>query len=71
MPKRKYIAEEDDSNDGYADAQCPECGAILNVRFRRGRDWRKLQCRVCHKRVTVAIEKETAPLIQIGRAGAE
>jgi hypothetical protein len=71
MTKRKYIAEEEADDDGYADAQCPECGATINARFRRGRNWRRLQCAVCHKQVTVSIEKEETPLIQLRRAGAE
>jgi len=70
MPKRKYIAEDDD-RDGYADAECPECGAIVNARFQPGRDWRKLQCPVCRGHVTVSIKEEQTPLIQIGRAGAD
>jgi uncharacterized Zn finger protein (UPF0148 family) len=70
MPKRKYKAEDDDS-DGYADAECPECGAIVNARFQRGRKWRKLLCPVCRSHVTVSIKEEETPLIQLRRAGAE
>jgi hypothetical protein len=70
MAKRKFIAEDDD-RDGYADAECPECGAIINTRFQRGRNWRRLQCPVCHVNVTVSIQVEETPLIQIRRADAE
>lgn len=71
MPKRKFIAEADADETDYADAECPECGAIVNARFQRGRDWRKLQCPVCRRQVTVSIKEEEASLVQLGRAGAE
>jgi ssDNA-binding Zn-finger/Zn-ribbon topoisomerase 1 len=70
MPKRKFIAEDDD-RDRYADAECPECGATINIHFQRGRDWRRLQCPVCHRHVTVSIQEQEASLIQLRRAGAE
>jgi hypothetical protein len=70
MPKRRFIAEDDDL-DGYADADCPECGAVINAHFQRGRDWRRLQCPVCHRRVTISIKKQEAPLIQLRREGAD
>ncbi len=70
MQKRKYISE-DDSNDGYADAECPECGAIVNARFQRGRKWRRLKCPVCRGHVTVSIKDGETPLIQLKRVGAE
>ena len=70
MPKRKYIAEDDD-RDGYADAECPECGAIVTAHFQRGRKWRRLQCPVCRSHVTVSIKEEQTPLIQLRRDGPE
>src|SRR6266498_2757439 len=70
MPKRKY-QPEDDKTDGYADAECPECGAIINARFQDGRKQRKLQCPVCRGRVTVSIKEEEPPLIQLTRASAD
>jgi len=70
MPKRKYIAEDDD-RDGYADAECPECGAIVPTRFQRERNWQQLQCPVYGSHVTVSIKEEQTPLIQLRRAGAE
>jgi DNA-directed RNA polymerase subunit RPC12/RpoP len=70
MQKRKY-QPEDDTNDGYAEAECPECGAIVTARFQRGRNWRRLQCPVCRSKVTVSIKEEKTPLIQLRRAGAE
>ncbi|MFY9573302.1 MAG: hypothetical protein WAV20_18040, partial [Blastocatellia bacterium] len=65
MPKRKYIAEDDD-RDGYADAECPECGATITTRFQRGRNWRRLQCPVCRGHVTVTIKEDETALIQLG-----
>lgn len=70
MPKRKYKAEDDD-RDSYADAECPECGAIVNARFQPGRKWRKLQCPVCRSHVTVSIKEEEVPLIQLTRTVGE
>jgi len=66
MTKRKYIDEED-SDDGYRDVECPECGAVINTRFQRGRLWRRLQCPVCLAHVTVSLESRNSiqPLIQI------
>ncbi|MEK6410387.1 MAG: hypothetical protein AABN34_25985 [Acidobacteriota bacterium] len=69
MTKRKYIAEDEADDDGYADTQCPECGATINARFQRGRNRRRLQCPVCQSDVTVSIEKEEQPLIQLRRSG--
>jgi ssDNA-binding Zn-finger/Zn-ribbon topoisomerase 1 len=70
MGKRKFLTEDDDQ-DRYADVECPECGAIINARFHRGRDWRRLQCPICRTNVTVSIEKNEMPLIKLRRAGAE
>ena len=70
MAKRKFIAEDDD-RDGYADAECPECSATINARFQRGRNWRRLQCPVCQGHVTVSIQVEETPLIQLQRKDAE
>jgi ssDNA-binding Zn-finger/Zn-ribbon topoisomerase 1 len=70
MPKRKFITENND-HDGYADAECPECDAVINAHFQRGRDWRRLQCPVCHRQVTVSIEKQETPLTQLRRATPE
>jgi len=70
MSKRKFIAEDDD-RDGYADADCPECGATINTRFQRGRNWRRLQCPICQAHVTVSIQAEEKPLIQLQRADPE
>jgi endogenous inhibitor of DNA gyrase (YacG/DUF329 family) len=68
MTKRKFISE--DADDGrYADAECPECGATINAHFQPGRDWRRLQCPVCHRQVRISVEKEETSLIQLGRAG--
>lgn len=66
MTKRKYI-DEDDTDDGYRDVECPQCGATVNTRFQRGRRWRRLQCPVCLTQVTVSLESEPSnqPLIQI------
>jgi len=69
MPKRKYKAE-DDAEDGYADTECPECGATITARF-HGRKSRRLHCPVCRAKVTVSIEHEEPPLIQLHRVGAE
>lgn len=67
MPTRKYIDEEEANEDGYRDVECPECGAMINTRFQRGRNWRRLSCPVCLRRVTVSTdsEKPLQPLIQI------
>ena len=70
VPKRKYQSE-DERDDGYADVECPECGAPINAHFQRGRNWRKLECPVCRRSVTVSIEREQAPLVQLERADAE
>jgi len=70
MPKRKFIAEDDDY-DGYSDAECPECGATINAHFQRGRNWRRLQCPVCHRYVRVSIEEQETPPIQSRHAGLE
>jgi hypothetical protein len=67
MATRKYIDEDDADEDGYRDVECPECGAIINTRFQRGRRWRRLSCPVCHRPVTVSADSEEPlqPLIQI------
>jgi hypothetical protein len=70
MPKRKYI-DEDKDGDRYADAECPECEAIINARFHPGRNWRRLQCPVCKSHVTVSIKEEDPSLIQLVRADAK
>jgi ssDNA-binding Zn-finger/Zn-ribbon topoisomerase 1 len=70
MPKRKFITD-DDGPDRYADAECPECEATINAHFQRGRNWRRLQCPVCHRRVTVSIKEQETPLIQLRGAGEE
>jgi ribosomal protein S27AE len=70
MPKRKFI-EEDDGDTGYVDAECPECGGVINAHFHPGRNWRRLQCPVCHRQVIISVEKQESPLIQLGRAGIE
>lgn len=67
MTTRKYIDEEDADEDGYRDVECPQCGAMINIRFQRGRRWRRLSCPVCQSRVTVSTDTEniTLPIIQI------
>jgi len=70
MAKRKFIAEDDD-RDGYFDAECPECGATITARFQRGRNWRRLQCPVCQSHVTLSIQVEKTPLIQLERPDAK
>lgn len=70
VTKRKYIAE-DDNGEGYDDVACPECEAIITVRFQRGRSWRRLRCPICESNVTVSIRNEEIPLIQLQRSGAE
>jgi len=70
VTKRKFITEDVD-DERYPDAECPECGAVINAHFQRGRNWRRLQCPICHRHVTISIEKQEEPLIQLGRAGAE
>jgi ribosomal protein S27E len=69
MPKRKFVAEDKAEDDGYADAECPECGATVNVHFQRGRAARRLRCPVCESVVTVSqLEDEVEqPLIQLQR----
>jgi phage FluMu protein Com len=71
MPKRKFIAEAEADDNGYTEAECPECGAIVTARFQRGRKWRRLQCPICRSNVTVSIKEEETPLIQLRHAGAE
>lgn len=67
MAKRKYISEDDLEGDGYTEAECPECGAPLTIRFQKGRHSRRLNCPVCLKKVTVSRESEAPepPLIQL------
>jgi uncharacterized Zn finger protein (UPF0148 family) len=69
MPKRKRINEDELDTDGYADAECPECGAIINARFQQGRRSRRLRCPVCEAIVTISLELEEPErqLIQIRR----
>jgi uncharacterized Zn finger protein (UPF0148 family) len=71
MPKRKRINEDGLDAGGYADAECPECGAIINARFQRGRLSRRLRCPVCEATVTISLEAEEPErqLIQIHRPG--
>lgn len=66
MAKRKY-QDEDESADGYADVECPECAAIINVHFQKGRDSRRLHCPICKKQISVHLNKEPFPqnLIQL------
>lgn len=65
MTKRKYISE-DEEDEGYRDAECPECGAIINARFQHGRQWRRLRCPVCLNHVIISKEREPSdPLIQL------
>lgn len=70
MPKRKYVTEKEETAR-YLDAECPECGALVNTRFQTGRNWRFLHCPVCKNRVRVSIKEDDTNLIQLGRAGAE
>jgi uncharacterized Zn finger protein (UPF0148 family) len=71
MAKRKYISEDDLEDDGYTEAECPECGAPLTIRFQKGRHSRRLNCPVCSKRVAVSREREAPepPLIQLRGSG--
>lgn len=66
MAKRKY-QDEDEIADDYADVECPECDATLNVRFQKGRQSRRLRCPVCAKTITVQLTKEPSPqnLVQL------
>jgi predicted RNA-binding Zn-ribbon protein involved in translation (DUF1610 family) len=56
MPKRKRKSEDELDMNGYADAECPECGAIINARFHGGRRSRRLRCPVCEAAVTISLE---------------
>lgn len=69
MPKRKNINEDELDMNDYADAECPECGAIINARFQHGRRSRRLRCPVCQATVTISLEAEEPEhqLIQIRR----
>ncbi|HKS42909.1 MAG TPA: hypothetical protein VJX74_20015 [Blastocatellia bacterium] len=69
MPKRKHINEDELDTDDYADAECPECGAIITARFQHGRRSRRLRCPVCEATVTISLEAEEPEqqLIQIRR----
>jgi predicted RNA-binding Zn-ribbon protein involved in translation (DUF1610 family) len=71
MPKRKRINEDELDADDYADAECPECGAIITARFHSGRRSRRLRCPVCESTVTVSLDagEPEPPLIQIRRSG--
>jgi uncharacterized Zn finger protein (UPF0148 family) len=71
MPKRKHINEDEFDSDGYADGECPECGAIINARFQKGRRSRRLRCPVCQTTVTISLEADEPEreLIQIRRPG--
>ncbi|MBI3654647.1 MAG: hypothetical protein HY231_26750 [Acidobacteria bacterium] len=65
--KQKYQDEDETDDDGYADVECPECEASINVRFQKGRQTRRLRCPVCAKTVVVKVNREPFPqeLIQI------
>lgn len=71
MPKRKYINEDELDTGGYANAECPECGATLTARFQQGLRSRRLRCPVCEATVTISIEAEEPErqFIQIRRPG--
>jgi ribosomal protein S27E len=66
MVKRKY-QNEDELADGYADVECPECEAIINVHFQKGRNSRRLRCPICTKQIIVNLTKEPFPqnLVQL------
>lgn len=66
MPKQKY-QNEDEIDDGYIDAECPECEAPIHLRFQKGRNSRRLRCRVCEKLVTIILNKAPFPqnLVQL------
>jgi phage FluMu protein Com len=73
MAKRKRKSEGELDTGGYADAECPECGAIINARFSKGRRSRRLLCPVCKAVVTISLEAEepAGQLIQLRRPGGE
>jgi predicted RNA-binding Zn-ribbon protein involved in translation (DUF1610 family) len=73
MPKRKRKSEDELDMNSYADAECPECGAIINARFQRGRRSRRLRCPVCEAVVTISLETQepAQQLIQLRRPGEE
>ncbi|HVF88720.1 MAG TPA: hypothetical protein VNH22_01560 [Blastocatellia bacterium] len=73
MAKRRYISEDDPEDDGYTEAECPECGAPLTVRFQKGRRSRRLNCPVCLKKVTLSRDGEASepPLIQLRGPGGD
>ena len=71
VPKRKYLSEDDPDDDDYSNAECPECGATITARFQRGRTQRRVQCPICHKQVTIFLERESAPLVQLQHEGSE
>ena len=66
MAKRKY-QDEDETDDGYADVECPECEATINVHFQKGRNSRRLRCPICKKQIIVNLTKEPLPqnLVQL------
>ena len=74
MTKRKYKSEEETDTDGYLDVECPECEAIINLRFQKGRNLRRLRCPVCLNQVTLYLNQEegirrkdefSQPLVQL------
>jgi hypothetical protein len=67
MPKQKYKDEDEVDDQGYEDVDCPECEAIINVHFQKGRNSRRLHCPVCAKPIIVTINREPFPpnLIQL------
>lgn len=69
MPKRKH-REDQEIEDDYREAECPECAATLTARFARGRSTRRLRCPVCHQTVTVSplVEEPPPALVQLRRA---
>jgi ssDNA-binding Zn-finger/Zn-ribbon topoisomerase 1 len=63
MPKRRYISEDDAEEEScYRDSQCPNCGASLRLRFRKGRRTRRIHCPVCKETGTVSLEADRLSL---------
>jgi uncharacterized Zn finger protein (UPF0148 family) len=57
VTKRKFIAEDKAQDDGYSEVECPECGASIYARFKKGRNQRRLACPICRKAVVVSIDE--------------
>lgn len=64
MAKRKY-QDEDEIADDYADVECPECDATINVRFQKGRLSRRLRCPVCGEQILVNKQPVPQNLVQL------